>query len=94
MTWRRLGETSAVQALLTTIRQRLIIRGMQMAAFTTNEKLACVARELVLRRNAYPKWVAGGRMKQETADREIALMEAIVADYRAMVREESEPSLL
>ena len=52
---------------------------------TPKEKLACAARELAMRRNVYPKWVASGRMKQEAADREIAVMEAIVADYQAQV---------
>jgi hypothetical protein len=47
----------------------------------TGEKLACLARELVLRRNTYRKLVAAGRMKQENADREIAIIEAIIADY-------------
>lgn len=52
---------------------------------TPKEKLACAARELAMRRNVYPKWVANGRMKQETADREIAVMESIVADYQSQV---------
>lgn len=44
-------------------------------------KLACARRELALRRAAYPKWVANGRMKQEVAEREIAVMAAICSDY-------------
>jgi len=45
------------------------------------DKIKCVKRELALRKSAYPKWVASGRMKKETADREIEVMEAIVQDY-------------
>jgi len=42
------------------------------------EQLTCAKRELALRRNTYPKWVAGGRMTGATAERETAAMAAIV----------------
>jgi hypothetical protein len=45
-----------------------------------DDKIRCIARELALRRNVYPKWIAAGRMKQEAADREIAVMAAVLAD--------------
>jgi hypothetical protein len=45
------------------------------------DKLACVQRELALRRAVYGKRVLQGKMKQAEADREIAVMEAIVRDY-------------
>lgn len=41
-------------------------------------QLACVERELKMRRNAYPKWVTEGRMLQGAADHEIECMEALV----------------
>lgn len=37
----------------------------------------CAAREAALRRNVYPKFVANGRMTQEAAAKELALMEQI-----------------
>lgn len=40
-------------------------------------------RELHMRQSAYPKWVAAGRMKQETAEWEIACMAAIVERLEA-----------
>jgi hypothetical protein len=43
------------------------------------DQIKCARRELAMRRNVYPKWVAGGRMKPDAADRELAGMEAIVA---------------
>ena len=46
------------------------------------EKLACLEREIAMRRRVYPKWIASGKLKQEKADREIAVMEAVAADYR------------
>jgi hypothetical protein len=46
------------------------------------DKLRCIEREIAMRKTVYPKWVASGRMKQDKADREIAVMESIAADYR------------
>jgi len=51
-------------------------------SFTEAEKLECVERELRMRRKVYPAWVRTARMREAQAEREIALMEAIVADYR------------
>lgn len=45
--------------------------------FTRAELLECVDRELRMRSRVYPSWVARGRLKQETADREIARMRAV-----------------
>ncbi len=44
-----------------------------------SEQLNAALRELALRRNVYPKWVANGRMRQAAADHEIQCMESIVA---------------
>lgn len=49
--------------------------------FTNTEKLACVERELKLRKSVYPRWVGKGKMTIEQARREIELMQGIVADY-------------
>ncbi len=50
--------------------------------WTDLDKFKSVEREVAMRKSAYPKWVASGRIKQEVAAREIAIMEAIAADYR------------
>jgi hypothetical protein len=42
------------------------------------DQLTCAKRELALRKSAYPKWVATGRMTRDAADTEIARMQAIV----------------
>jgi hypothetical protein len=55
---------------------------------TNEEKLACVKRELRMREYVYPRRVSMGSMTQETADREIAIIKAIVADYTAQVEKE------
>lgn len=54
---------------------------------TTEDKRRCLKREIAMRRAAYPGWIASGRMTRAQADREIAVMEAILADY-------AEPDLL
>lgn len=50
--------------------------------FTAREKAEAIVRELTLRRYVYPRRIAAKKMKQETADREIAVMEAILGDYQ------------
>jgi hypothetical protein len=52
-----------------------------MATITIYDKLACVQRELRMRREVYPRRVVNKKMSQAQADREIAVMEAIVDDY-------------
>ncbi len=49
--------------------------------FDREQKLQCILRELRMRRNVYPKWVADRRLSQADADEQIALMEAIRDDY-------------
>lgn len=39
-----------------------------------------------MRHRAYPRWVSQGRMTQAQADREIAVMTAVLADYEAQVQ--------
>ena len=41
-------------------------------------------REIAMRRRVYPRWVADRRMNPVTADKEIALMEAAAAHFRAL----------
>lgn len=53
--------------------------------FTAAEKLDAIKRELTMRRSVYPRLIEQGRMRHETADRQIAVMEAIAQDYREQV---------
>lgn len=50
---------------------------MSGATVNHDAMIACARRELAMRKNVYPKWVASGRMKQDAADKEIAAMQAI-----------------
>ena len=49
--------------------------------FTFEQKLAAVVREISFRRRVYARRVAEGKMTQKLADEQIAVMEAIAADY-------------
>lgn len=51
--------------------------------FTDQQKREAADRELKFRRRVYARRVAEGKMKQEQADREIAVMAEIAEDYRA-----------
>ena len=41
-------------------------------------QIKCVLREIAMRERVYPKWVKDGRMKQESADYEIATMKDVL----------------
>ena len=43
------------------------------------EQVACVKREIAMRERAYPRFVDRGTMPQKKADREIAMMRAVLA---------------
>ncbi|MCF6120837.1 hypothetical protein L2449_28850 [Mesorhizobium muleiense] len=50
--------------------------------FTARDKADCAEREVKQRQRVYPRLVSEGRMTQQLADRQTALMVAIAADYR------------
>lgn len=52
--------------------------------FSAAEKRQAITRELAYRRVVFVRRVGEGRMKQVEADRQIALFEAIEADYRKL----------
>jgi hypothetical protein len=55
---------------------------------TTADKLAGAERELKMRKFVYPSWVDKKKMSAGKAAHEIAVMEAIVEDYRKLVGKE------
>jgi hypothetical protein len=55
---------------------------------TNADKLACAERELKMRQRVYPRWQEDGRMSAGKAAHELACMEAIIADYRAIAEKE------
>jgi hypothetical protein len=58
----------------------------EWGVFTDQEKLACVEREIALRRSVYALQLRKGLMSAAQCEREIALMESIAADYRAKLQ--------
>jgi len=56
--------------------------------FTAAEKRREMERELGYRRHVYAKMVTGGKMTQVEGDRRIAIVEAIIEDYRAQGEKE------
>ncbi len=59
--------------------------------YTLDVQIACVRRELALRKAAYPRWVAGHRMKAEVADHEINCMQAVHDTLTALLALEVAP---
>lgn len=55
---------------------------------TTDDLVECASRELKLRKSAYPRWVAAGKMKADKAQREIAMMQVILERLQAQQRAE------
>jgi len=55
---------------------------------TTADKLACAERELKMRKRVYPRWQEQDKMSAGKAAHEIACMEAIAEDYRALAAKE------
>jgi hypothetical protein len=60
-----------------------------MSEFSAEEKQAAAERELARRRRVYPNRMLTHRMRQREADREIAIMAAIVRDYAAAAEKEN-----
>lgn len=56
--------------------------------FTREDQIACVKREIAMRKSVYPKWIASGKLKQEKADAEIACMQSIYELLADLHREE------
>lgn len=53
--------------------------------YTIEAQMACVKREIAMRKNVYPKWVASGRMKLDMAEREIDCMTAVLRSLETLV---------
>jgi hypothetical protein len=54
------------------------------AAFSIEEQISCVSREIALREQVYPRWVANQKISKHRADREIACMRAVLQSLKRM----------
>lgn len=59
-----------------------------MTAFSNAEKADCAMREAAIRRSFYAKRIAARRMDPSFAERELALMREIAADYAFRANED------
>jgi hypothetical protein len=59
-----------------------------MRSITTEDEFIAARRELQLRRHVYPGLVRRGKMTQEVAEHELAVMEQIMWDYEQQVQDE------
>lgn len=48
-----------------------------------DEQMKCVQREIRMRENVYPKWVAAGKMSPAKAESELAMMKAVLETLKA-----------
>lgn len=55
---------------------------------TNAEKAEVAEREVKQRQRLYPRWVANGRMTKAFADKQLAVMQEIAADYRELANKE------
>jgi len=56
--------------------------------YSATTKLAAVERELKYRKHVYPRQIEAGKMTDGFAAAQIAVFEAIAADYRALAEKE------
>jgi hypothetical protein len=47
-------------------------------------QIACVRREVSMRKRVYPRWVQNAKMTQEEADRQLQTMEAVQATLEGL----------
>jgi hypothetical protein len=52
------------------------------------EQIACVDRELTMRRRVYPRWTEAGKMTKVKANAEIRALEAVAETLRGLEQRE------
>jgi hypothetical protein len=55
-----------------------------MAAVSLEQQIECVERELRMRGQVYPRWIAQRKLSQGNADIEMARMQAVLATLRGL----------
>lgn len=69
----------------------------QHAEVTLSNQIACLARELHMRKRIYPKWVEIGKISPGQSKHEISAMEAALATLKRLkkqIDELSQPELI
>ncbi len=52
------------------------------AHLSIDGQIACIEREIRMRKRVYPRWVGRGRMTQAKADQELETMRAVLVTLR------------
>ena len=65
---------------------------MEMQAVSLDTQIQCVAREIAMRKSAYPKWIFHRRLTQQKADAEIAAMSAVLETLKRVKYQEDQPA--
>jgi hypothetical protein len=52
--------------------------GTKLAPVPLPVQIACIEREIAMRKRVYPAWVASGRMSQAKTDAELLAMRAVL----------------
>lgn len=58
------------------------------------DQIACVRREIAMRRRVYPGWVSSGRMTQEQSDLELTRMQAVLETLQGLMPPEPKQEAL
>lgn len=56
---------------------------LDLFPITIEDEIAELERETKLRRRVYPRWVFVGKLTQEKADRQIAIVESVITRLKA-----------
>lgn len=64
---------------------------MNLIPFTLHEQIGSVEREIAMRKKVYPRWVSQGKITREKAEKEIGLMEAVLATLNAVIDKGATP---
>lgn len=62
--------------------------------YSVDDQLACLERELRLRKRVYPGRIANGRMSAAQARHELAVMESLVREYRGKAQAQQQQERL
>ena len=70
-----------------------LIQTVDGQAVTLTQQIACVSREIAMRKRCYPNWIARGTMQQAKADDEIRSMTAVLQTLKQVEEEHGEKGL-
>lgn len=62
--------------------------------FSTEDIIKEVQREINMRKRVFPTWVLQGKMKQYVSDKQMKILEEIIADYEEKEKQEDKQGVL